>query len=171
MVPGYQSSIPRPYRERVGWKGKQRETLRGEEPVRTGVLRVSPGQRVGSFRAHNPKVAGTVAVCSLARILTSVEPFPVSTSCRASSPAVASPLVSAVIPWRDSGSVFGFRMRFKSRPRYEENPWGSHISRGSSRAAGLAVSGVLPGVLPRSGRRPEWVVETTDVAPFIVGRR
>ena len=57
MVPGYQSSIPRPYRERVGWKGKQRETLRGEKPVRTGVLRVSPGQRVGSFRAHNPKVA------------------------------------------------------------------------------------------------------------------
>ena len=59
MVPGYQSSIPRPYRERVGWKGKQRETLRGEKPVRTGVLRDSPGQRVGSLRAHNPKVAGS----------------------------------------------------------------------------------------------------------------
>ena len=48
-----------PYRERVGWKGKQRETLRGETPVRTGVSRVFPGQRISRFRAHNPKVAGS----------------------------------------------------------------------------------------------------------------
>lgn len=40
-------------------EGKQRETLRGEEPVRPGVLRVFPGQRVGSFRADNPKVAAS----------------------------------------------------------------------------------------------------------------
>ena len=59
MVPGHQSSIPRPYRERAGWEGKQRELLRGESPVRAGVSRDFPGQRVGSSRAHNPKVAGS----------------------------------------------------------------------------------------------------------------
>jgi hypothetical protein len=56
---GVDVSIPRPYRERVGGEGEQRETLRGENPAMTGVSRVSPGQRVGSFRAHNPKVAGS----------------------------------------------------------------------------------------------------------------
>jgi hypothetical protein len=39
--------------------GKHRETLRGEGPVRTGVSRVVPGQRIGLSRAHNPKVAGS----------------------------------------------------------------------------------------------------------------
>ena len=52
-------SIPRPYRERVGWKGKQRETLGGENPVRTGVSGVFPGQDRPHNRAHNPKVAGS----------------------------------------------------------------------------------------------------------------
>ena len=52
------SSIPRPYRERVGWNGNQREVLRGESPVRASVSDVSAGQRVGRFRAHNPKVIG-----------------------------------------------------------------------------------------------------------------
>ena len=49
----------RPYRARVGWKGKQRETLRGENPVRTGVPGVFPGQGSPHNRAHNPKVAGS----------------------------------------------------------------------------------------------------------------
>ena len=49
------SPIPRPYRERVGWKGKHHETLRGENLVRTSAPRVCPGQRAGS--SHNPKVA------------------------------------------------------------------------------------------------------------------
>jgi hypothetical protein len=53
------SSIPRPYRERVGWKGKQRELMRGESQVRTSISGVSAGQRVRRFRAHNPKVAGS----------------------------------------------------------------------------------------------------------------
>ena len=44
MRVGRVASIPRPYRERVGWKGKQRETLRGENPVRMGISRVSPGR-------------------------------------------------------------------------------------------------------------------------------
>ncbi len=48
-----------PYRERVGWNGKQGETLRGEKPVRNGVSRVPPGQRPGSFRTHSPNVAGS----------------------------------------------------------------------------------------------------------------
>ena len=52
------SFIPRPYRERAGWEGKQRELLRGESPVRAGVSRFVPGQRVRRF-AHNPKVAGS----------------------------------------------------------------------------------------------------------------
>jgi hypothetical protein len=52
-------SIPRPYRGRVGWEGQQRETLRSEKPVRTGVSGVSPGQRNPQYRAHNPKVAGS----------------------------------------------------------------------------------------------------------------
>ena len=66
------SSKPRPYRERVGWIGKQRETLRGENPVRTGVSRVSLGQREGSFRAHNPKVAGASrSLCSRCSLPTS----------------------------------------------------------------------------------------------------
>jgi hypothetical protein len=56
IAPRFCSFIPRPYRERVGWKGKQRELMRGESPVRTGASRVLPSQRVRHFRAHNPKV-------------------------------------------------------------------------------------------------------------------
>jgi hypothetical protein len=38
-------SHARPSRERVGWSGKYRETLRDEDPVKKGVSGVSPGQR------------------------------------------------------------------------------------------------------------------------------
>ena len=41
--------IPRPYRERVGWKGKQREPSRGENLVRAGISRIFPGQWARRF--------------------------------------------------------------------------------------------------------------------------
>ena len=48
--------------------------------------------------------------------------------------AAASRLLEDAGCWVESELVFGERRRFKSCPRYEEDPWDTHISRGLSRA-------------------------------------
>ena len=101
--------IARLSRERVGWDGKQRETLRDENPVRTSVPGVCPGQRVGFPRAHNPKVA------LLSRSVRS----------RCFLPGGKTPLS---VGGDSTGWVQGSRC--KSCPRYEEIPWDTYILKG-----------------------------------------
>ncbi len=131
------SSIPRPYRERAGWEGKQRELMRGESSVRAGGFAGFPRSAGGRFRAHNPKVVCKFAGRAVDVLLTSVEPLSVSTSCRAPSPFLTGdshPLWSWSVPDGSSAAEDGSNpapatKRILGTPTYPEGSLAPRVCR------------------------------------------